>query len=174
MASMKVVVYVKIVNIIPKVSTVINVNRNIIVHMENIGMKPMCANVSFFFHSFIIFLNLNELFERKKKYVSVILYQVVIVTILAQLEIVKKKLDVVNVDQNIKNQTVYHAHMVISVIQIVDHVNVTLMAQKVTFVNHPMVNVHVNQTLLVITVNDVRMVTMDLNVYHVIAIQRVQ
>lgn len=46
MADMKVAVYAKIANTIPKESIVINANRNSIDHMENIGMKPMCAEVS--------------------------------------------------------------------------------------------------------------------------------
>lgn len=46
MADMKVVVYAKIVNTIQKASIVINANRNTIDHTENIGTKPMCADVS--------------------------------------------------------------------------------------------------------------------------------
>lgn len=53
MDDMKAVVNVKIVSIIQKESTVINANRNFIDHMENIGMKPMCAHVRI---SLIIFL----------------------------------------------------------------------------------------------------------------------
>lgn len=48
MANMKEVVFVKIVNIILRESTVTNVNRSIIGHTESIGMKPMCANVRSF------------------------------------------------------------------------------------------------------------------------------
>lgn len=47
MVTTKVVVFVKNVNTIPKASTVINVNRNTIDHMEKPGMKLMCADVSF-------------------------------------------------------------------------------------------------------------------------------
>lgn len=48
----KVAVFAKIVSTTQRESIVTNVNRNIIDHMENTGMKPMCANVC-------NFLNLN-------------------------------------------------------------------------------------------------------------------
>lgn len=57
-------------------------------------------------------------------------------------EIVKRKLDVVNVDQNIENQTVYHVHLVILGIQTAAHVNVILMEPKAISANHRMRNVH--------------------------------
>lgn len=46
MATMKVAVFAKIANTIPKASIVTNANRNTIVHTENTGMKPMSADVS--------------------------------------------------------------------------------------------------------------------------------
>lgn len=87
----------------------------------------------------------------------------------AQRVTVKKKPDVVNVDQNTKSQTVHHVHSVISAIQIVKHVNVISMELKATTVNRRMANARANQTLPAITVTDVLMVSMDQNVYHVIA-----
>lgn len=91
-------------------------------------------------------------------------------TIPAQLETVKKKLDVANVDQNIKSQTVYHAHSDTLAIQFVNHANVTSMVLKAISVNHRTVNAHVNQTLPETFVNVVLMDFMVRNVYHVIVI----
>lgn len=45
METMKVEVFVKIVNTILKESIAISVNKNIIDHMENIGMKLMFVDV---------------------------------------------------------------------------------------------------------------------------------
>lgn len=162
MVIMKVVVFVKIVNTIPKVSIVTNANRNSIDHTENTGMKPMCADVRFFF--FFDFICSNFLLL---KFFFSFFTQIVIAIYHSQLVIVKKKQDAVNADQNSKSQIVDHVHLVILAIQIVDHANVISMVQMVTTVNHRMANVHVNQILLVIIVNDALMVSMDQNVYLV-------
>lgn len=69
-----------------------------------------------------------------------------------------------NADQNTKSQIVDHVHLVILAIQIVGHANVISTEQMVITANHRMANVHVNQTLLVIIVNDALMVSMDQNV----------
>lgn len=100
--------------------------------------------------------------------------QDVTATILAQLVTVKKKVDVVNVDQNIKSPTVCHVHSVTLAIQIVNNANVTSMVLKVTSVNHRTVNARVNKTLPETFVNVVLTDSMDPNVYHVIVIRPVQ
>lgn len=46
MADMTAVAFAKIANTIPKASTVISANRNSIDHMESIGMKRTCVEVS--------------------------------------------------------------------------------------------------------------------------------
>lgn len=100
-----------------------------------------------------------------------IFLQTVIAICHFQPAIAKRKLDAVSADQNSKSQIVNHVHLAILAIQIADHANVTSTAQKVTTVNHRMVDARANQTLLAIIVNDALMGSMDQSVWLVNAIQ---
>lgn len=93
--------------------------------------------------------------------------QSVIAIFLSQLATARRKLDVANVEWNIKSPTVDRVHLVTLDIQTVDHANVTLTELKDITANHRTANVRANQTLPVITVNDVLMVFMVPNVNHV-------
>lgn len=113
----KAVEFVKSVTTIRRESIATNAKRNIIDHMESIGMKRMCAKVSLDALQIILFCFLWLLQIRQS-------LQDVTVTTFIQREIVRKKQDVVNVGQNSKNLIVENVRSVTLDTQIVEHANV--------------------------------------------------
>lgn len=118
METMKVEVFVRIVNTILKESIAISVNKNIIDHMENIGMKLMFVDVCVIVDGKEFFF-----FVKNTKYNDILEFclQLAIVTDFIRLVIVKRKPEDVNAKRNFKSLIVHHVHLVILAIQIAAH-----------------------------------------------------